>query len=130
MSAHDRSMARLASDPLIARMFADYARMNNERETAAAKADPAAHKLSRVFDGGPRYRYWRAGRDARGREVRFCWSTNRNVAGYFLAWREVIGKTSSKRDQWAARKSRAACTELAARRQNAWIDKATTDPPP
>ena len=66
-------------------------------------------------------RYWRAGRDGLGREVRFCWSSHRNVAGYFLTWREVIGKSGFKRSQFSAHRSRKACRAMAERRREAWV---------
>lgn len=65
-----------------------------------------AYKLSRVMDGPLRYRFYRGGKDGRGRQVRFCYATVRNVAGYYLGWREVIGKTGGHRDQWTASKVR------------------------
>lgn len=73
----------------------------NDQEEAAAKADPVKHKLSKLFENNS-YRYYGA-KDGRGREVRFCYSCHRNVAGYFLAWREVVNKDGSgKRDGWIA----------------------------
>lgn len=114
---------RLLSNPVIAELLHDFTISNREREASAAKADPAKHKLTRVTNDTS-YRYWGAGQDGMGREVRFCWTTHRNVAGYFLGWREVVGKKATKRDKWIARKSRAAATELSRRRQNAFIAKA------
>jgi hypothetical protein len=116
----------LMRDPVIRELCANFAATNREREAKAAAADPRAHKLSRVMNDTA-YRYWRAGKDARGREVRFCYSSRRNVAGYFLGWREIASKAQTKRDQWCARKTRAACEEVARRRQNAWIDRARRD---
>lgn len=112
-----------AECPDLQRMWNDINRDSMKHHAARAKADPAAHKLSRVFEEGLAYRYWPAGLDGRGRKVRFCWSSHRNVAGYFLAWREVVGKAETKRDQWSARKLKRAAEELARRRQNAFIDK-------
>jgi hypothetical protein len=80
--------------------WASWQRFENDREEAEAKADPVRHKLSKLFDNS-NYRYYRS-KDGRGREVRFCYSCHRNVAGYFLAWREVIGKKEAKRDGWIA----------------------------
>ena len=114
---------RLMSDPVIAGMFADFTRMNREREEAAAKADPAKHKLSRVFEDA-RYRFYDAGRNGRGQAVRFCYSSHRNVAGYFLGWREVVGKKQTKRDKWTARKSRSAVADIARNRYNKFIGDA------
>jgi hypothetical protein len=80
----------------------DMERSSMEREEAAAKADPVKHKLTKVFSGPMNYRYYRT-KDGRGREVRFCYSTVRNVAGYFLAWREVLNKDGTgKRGGWIA----------------------------
>lgn len=123
---HDPIMERLARDPAIAGLFASFTKMNRDAEAARAQADPKAHKLTRVMTAGAStgYRYFRAGRDGRGREVRFCRASHRNAAGYFLTWREVVSKAQTKRDQFAARKTRAAAEEVARRRQNAWIDRA------
>lgn len=118
-------MAR--EEPAIRDLLLSFTQANRESVERAAKADPHKHRLTRVMENND-YRYWRAGTDGRGREVRFCWSTHRNVAGYFLSWREVIGKNGGKRDQWSARKARSACKELAAQRQNAWIDKCAKEP--
>jgi hypothetical protein len=114
---------RLMSDPVIQGIFADFPRMNREREAAAAKADPAKHKLSRVFNDS-RYRFYDAGRNGRGQVVRFCYSSHRNVAGYFLGWREIEGKKQTKRDQWTARKTRTAVVDIARNRYNKFIAKA------
>lgn len=67
--------------------FASMERSDNERESVKAKADPKAHKLSRVIEGkgGTNYRYYRAGKDGRGRTIYFCWGVHRNVAG-ILPW--------------------------------------------
>lgn len=111
---------RLMSNPEIQELFADFSRMNREREEAAAKADPAKHKLSRVMENS-RYRFWDGGKNGRGQTVRFCYSTHRNVAGYFLGWREIAGKTVTKRDQWTARKTRSAVVDIARNRYNKFI---------
>lgn len=87
-----------------------------------AKADPEKHKLTLVFDGPMRWRYFDAGKDGRGWNVRFCWSTTRNAAGYFLSWREVrppkgsSAKFVMKRDQWIARKARHRCKTMCEKR--------------
>lgn len=98
---------------------------SHDRIRREAAADPAKHKLTTVFprDGHTRYRFWQSKASApnkkgrKVREVRFCWSTGRNAAGYFLTWRERdCGKGVWKRDQWAARKQRKAACALAERR--------------
>lgn len=92
-------------------------------EVEVIRRDPAKHKLTLLMDGPLRYRFWRAGKDGRDRQVRYCYSTGRNVAGYYLSWREVVGKRGGKRDQWAARKLRKAASELARKRAEAWKAK-------
>jgi hypothetical protein len=114
-------------------MLRDLERARNDREAKAARLDPVAHKLSKLLDGPERYRYWPAGKDGRGRTVRFCYATVRNVAGYYLTWREVEtpvkrkGKpktgdlvSTTERDQWAARKLRRAACALAEKRAAAF----------
>lgn len=115
----NRAEASLLSHPEVRRLIEDFAEMNNAREAKAAKADPVAHKLTRVFEGGLHYRYFET-RNARGQVVRFAWSTTRNVAGYFLTWREVWTKSGNgSRDQWSASKSRTAAKNRAIDRYNA-----------
>lgn len=113
--------------PLVAELWADIQKSSNDREAAKAKADPIAHKLSRVIEGGTGYTYYSAGKDGRGRKVRFCWSSHRNVAGYFLGWREVESKKQTKRDMWAARKVRRRLAELAKRRADSFKSRAAPE---
>ncbi len=120
MNTHANFERRLMQDPVIRELCADFARMNLEREEKAAKADPAKHKLSRILANSG-YRFYDGGTNGRGQRVRFCYSSHRNVAGYFLGWREVIGKEAGKRDRWTARKTRAAVSEIARRRYNKFI---------
>lgn len=102
---------------------------DERRELEAARRDPARHKLTRLMEGSARYRFWSGGVDRRGRTVRFCYCTGRNVAGYYLTWREVVtpakrhGKykegdlvSTTTRDQWAARKVRRKAAALAQQR--------------
>jgi hypothetical protein len=105
--------------PVVAKVLAEFEAANRRREEEAAQADPLTHKRSRVM-ANTAYLYYSAGRDGCGREVRFCWATHRNVAGFFLGWREVIGKRTAKRDMWTSRRVRTRVTELAARRANAF----------
>lgn len=89
-----------------------------------AKADPVGNKLTPYFDvGGTSYAYWSAGTDGRGRAVRFCRSCQRNAAGYYLGWREVVGNAGTKRDGWTARKVKARLSELMKRRSDAFKAK-------
>jgi hypothetical protein len=102
-----------------------------KRESARAKADPQAHKLTRVMEGkhGSSYRYRSAGTDGLGRRVLFCWSVHRNAAGYFLGWREVYSKPRGKRgaytvkrDRWVARKAKWRARDVAVRRAASFLE--------
>jgi len=83
-------------------MWADIQRMENDRAEREAKANPEKHRNCRVFENSS-YRYYEA-KNGRGSRVRFCYSTHRNVAGYYLVWREVVTKKQAKRDQWDSTK--------------------------
>jgi hypothetical protein len=88
----------------LGRMWEYMQQENMAAEERAAKADPLKHRLSRVMERGKplnyRYRPVKVGR----REVRYCWATNRNVAGFYLGWREVETPKLIRRDQWVARR--------------------------
>lgn len=85
------------------------------------KADPIAHKATLQWADGvePRWLYFEGGIDRRGTRRRFCYTTTRNAAGYFLAFDEVIRKdgrgerariVASKRRKTVAEKARARWT--------------------
>lgn len=106
----------------------------NKYDSDQAKADPKKHKLSRVMEGryGLNYYWLPSGKDGLGRKVYFCWSKHRNVAGYFLTWREVYsiprGKDKRqrvKRDQWVARKVKKRARALAEKRSARFKQKHT-----
>ena len=82
-------------------------------------------KTTRTFPKGARlsYRFWPAGKDGMGRAVRFCYSVQRNEAGFFLSWKEVIGKKVSKRSMFAGRRVRAKARELAKARRDRFVAK-------
>jgi hypothetical protein len=94
-------------------MIAEQFAMAQERQLAAIKADPVSHKKTTLFDGPVRCRYYAAGTDGRGREVRFCYTTTRNAAGYFLGFREVRSKTVVKRDGIVANRRKATVRDRA-----------------
>lgn len=78
------------------------------------EAGRTAEKKTRLFRGGMSWRYWSGGKDGRGREVRFCYTVRRNVAGYFLGFREVRKADGSGfRDGWFAHKRRATVRDRA-----------------
>lgn len=94
-------------------MWADIQRDANHREEQRAKADPRANRFSKVFENTS-YRYVYAGRNGKNQSVWYCWSCHRNVAGYFLGWRETRRRNNTvKRDQWTARRKKIAVREIA-----------------
>lgn len=56
-------------------------------------------------------------KNGKGQKVRFCWSSHRNAAGFFLGWRETWMKNGTvKRDRWYSRKVKARAADVARRR--------------
>jgi hypothetical protein len=101
----------------LAPLFAELEQAHCNRLAEAAKKNPLANKLTRVFDGRMNYRYYSAPKNGKGQRVLYCWSVGRNVAGFYLGWREVYMKNGTvKRDQWLSRRVKARCKEVAARR--------------
>jgi hypothetical protein len=108
-----------AAEALISRMWSDMVREDRRREHEAAKAAPLEHKDSRLFapDVSPHYHYFSI--KGRGRETRYCYSVNRNVAGFYLGWREVVTKTEIRRDMWSSRRVKQRLIDLARKRVQA-----------
>lgn len=75
-----------------------------QTESKQVLADPAAHKMTMIFKGNWNYRFYNAPNMRGGKAVRWCWSTKRNLAGYFLMWREVETEATVSRDHFAAHK--------------------------
>lgn len=115
----------VSRSPSMQLMAAEMEARRRQREAEAAQASPKEHKLSRVFPEGSNlnYHYVEAGHDGYGRRIRFCYSIHRNVAGYFLSWREVWSRAASagKRDKWSARRQRKAARELAQKRAERYL---------
>lgn len=90
------------------------------------KADPIKYKTALQWADGaePRWRYFDGGVDRRGVRRRFCWTTTRNAAGYFLAFNEVVRKNGSgERKDIVASKRRATCKERARARYRAFANR-------
>jgi len=104
VSTQERAYLRGLNN-ILADVWRDLERDRNQRERERAEADPAAHRNSRVMEKAG-YRYFST-KNGRGSIVRFCYSTNRNVAGYFIVWREIETKKSIRRDQWDSAKTKA-----------------------
>lgn len=94
-----------------------------ERRRAAIVADPVKHKLALDFPEGARMnsRYWGKIKVSKNRTVSYHYSTERNLAGYFLGWRETwdTKKGEGKRDQWIASKRRTTVHDKAKQRTDA-----------
>lgn len=122
------SEQRILNDPTIRRLWAEIQLADQERMLREIAKDPAKHKLTRIMtEKGTGYSFWPAGKDGRGREVRFCYASWRNAAGYFLTWREVVGKKQTKRDMWAARKVRRDASAFAHKRAKAFKSRAKAE---
>lgn len=114
---------------LFAERLAHIQRMDYEAEERRAKADPLAHKYTRVTTNTS-YRHYRAGRNGKNQDVRYCYATHRNVAGFFLGWRETIRRDGIvKRDQWVSRRVKQRVVEICQRRANKMLAAARTPTP-
>lgn len=116
----DQQAANRAVTARLNEMFRDMLAANVQAEERAAKADPIKHKLTLVFPSGSK-KNWRyiATIRTRGRTTRYCWSVHRNVAGYFLGWREVWTGKTGRRDQWRASKRKKTLEAWARKRTRA-----------
>lgn len=106
----------------IQRMMLEMQVESQQRLRRRILEDPARFKATLEFPEGARMssQYW-GDIKTPGRLVRYCYSTERNLAGYFLTWRTVLNlKTQTgKRDQIVASKRRATVREKALARTNA-----------
>jgi hypothetical protein len=101
-----------------------------DRERKLVEADPKKHSTTTIMAGKSNYLRWPAKRivddeQERVSEVHFCYSTGRNIAGYFLAWREVVELKGGvgKRDRWVAFKKRRVARDWAERARDIHNEK-------
>ena len=119
-----------AVQEMVAGLIASFHRDNLSAEKRAAVADPLGHKNTRVFDKGMSYRYFSCV-NRKGQSVLFCYSVHRNVAGFFLGWREVRQRSGKvKRDMFLSRRVKKRCIEIARRRAEALRAKVKAAKPP
>lgn len=115
----------------IQRMMLDLQIDQMKRIRARVLADPAGHKLTLEFPENARMRwlYYQV-KGKRGPRVRYCYSTERNLAGYFLGWREVWDerKGLGRRDQLIASKRRKTVADRALARLKAHEARLTKGP--
>lgn len=74
---------------MFARILGDMEQERLERARDAAKADPKAHRNSSVFEEEMKPRYYGPLRYADGTHVYYAYTLGRNVAGYYMTYREV-----------------------------------------
>jgi hypothetical protein len=118
----------------LAPIFHEFQQAEMARIEKAAKADPVRYRLTDVMPRGTPLssRHWGAVTDRRGRKIKFCWSVHRNVAGFYLGWREIETPIKRKRpakvgeavatitrDQRCARRVKKRLEELQKRRTDA-----------
>ena len=115
-------MTEFTFPPEISRMMLEMQIEAIERRRKAILADPVKHKTTLEFpsDAKMNWRYWQV-KNKRGPRVRYCYSTERNLAGYFICWREIWNekKGLGKRDMIAASKRRATVKAKSLRRYKA-----------
>ena len=118
---------RLLKDPRLVALWVAGQQHFIDAESKRAKADPLAHKLTRVMEDGkpPSYRYWRGElTNGKGQRVRFCWTVHRNAAGFYLGFRETWRKNGNTvRDQFVSRRVKARCIDIAKQRYAAMAGK-------
>lgn len=107
----------------IQRMMLEMQLEANERERAAVLANPIKHKLTLHWpedSGGPNTLHYTV-KGKRGPEVSYGYTTSRNLAGYFLGFRETINRKTGrgKRDMWIASKRRKTVADKALARYRA-----------
>lgn len=94
---------------IMGRMWQDIQQRAMKHEEEAAKTNPRKYRLSRTFPAGAKLNrvMFPQVKDGRGSWVSFGYMTNRNIAGYYLAFRQIVYKDGrGKRDMWFASKSK------------------------
>lgn len=104
-------------------LWSDMERARRAADERRAKENPVKYRLSREIDGHTGYCYIPAGKDGRGCKVSFCYSTNTNIAGYYLIWRQVEAQKTIKRDQWDSTTSKQSAVRLARRLSDEYRNK-------
>lgn len=72
-----------------------------EAELERIRSDPKKHRDTTLMgERGLRYRYYRPfrksnKREHQGKEVRYCYATTPNAAGYYLTWTELVIRSSN-----------------------------------
>lgn len=87
--------------PSLQLAFEELERSAREHDVILAKRDPKANRSVRVFDPGVDASYRYVAVKAKGRPtIRFCWTVNRNAAGRFLIFREIVTARGVRRDSF------------------------------
>lgn len=84
-----------------------------EQLQAEARANPDGFKTTCLWPGVepgemPSYRYWRSEPVRRnGQREQWCYASKRNIAGWFMGWRELVNEDGSgERDEWFSRRKK------------------------
>lgn len=96
------------AEKMIADIWADIQRMNAEHHAR----NPDSHKKSTLFPDGLRYRYWQTKRKGRP-TIRWCYTSTKNAAGYFLCFREAVTQKHIRTDEISAFKRKKDAIETA-----------------
>ena len=109
MSKYDDVIRRrLEPEPAVQSILRDMALTQQRWAVEDAQKDPKKYKLSTIIaDGKPASaRYWRGGKNAEGEQVDYGYACWKNIAGYYLSWREIENPTEIKRDRFCAHRTR------------------------
>lgn len=106
-------------------MEQEVARIQNRLDMI--RADPVRHKRTLQWDGRLSWRYYEGGIDGRGVRRRFCYTTTRNAAGYFLSFVEVWNTKTGRgeRQRFVASKKRHLMKDRARRLWQSWRTRKT-----
>jgi len=88
-------------------------------------ADPEGFKFSKKFPKGVTYRCWKGAYKSPRMTVAYCWSCHKNIAGYYLGWRQIYGPDGKiiEKDQWIARRVKKRLAEVQTKKTEAMIEK-------
>lgn len=115
-------MSDVEVERVLGELLHDVSQASMRRVSAEAKTNPRKHKFTTVFEKPLSYRYGGYVL-SRGKKISYCWSCHRNVAGFFLGWREISYGNTVKRDNFTARRVKKRLKELQLRRMKAHQDR-------
>ena len=90
-------MTMAAANKLVADIWAQIERAKADNHAA----NPEKYKRSRFFPDGLRYRYFETKRPRRP-TIRWCYTSTKNAAGYYLCFRQTVTQKAIKVDEVSA----------------------------